>query len=163
MPDHPLPDKPHAVLISSFEGRADPAGLARCMQLTEQVCQQLHIGEEDRYAVQLAVEEACTNIVDHAYAGGAPGPLLLQFWLDQPGSARELILLIRDEAPGFDPNSAPAPDLSVSVEDRPIGGLGWFLIKNVMDAFEHTALTPTGNRLRLLKRLSGPSPAPQPS
>jgi anti-sigma regulatory factor (Ser/Thr protein kinase) len=36
----------------------------------------LHIGEEDRYAVQLAVEEACTNIVDHAYAGARPTPTI---------------------------------------------------------------------------------------
>lgn len=153
MPAHLPPPSSNPVLISSYSGRADREGLARCMALAEQACQHIRASEDDRYAVQLAVEEACTNIVDHAYAAAAPGPLRLEFWLSQHGGQRQLTMLIQDEAPAFDPAQTQEPDLGASAEDRPIGGLGWFLIRQVMDEFEHTALAPAGNCLRLLKRL----------
>lgn len=132
--------------------RADRDGLARCLALTEATCTKLALGDEDTMALRLAVEEACTNIVDHGYPAGQAGPLSLTFSAPQPGW---LEARIDDQATPFHPDNAREPDLLASVEDRPIGGLGWFFIKQVMTQVDYHS-DDQGNRLRLLRRLTTP-------
>jgi serine/threonine-protein kinase RsbW len=141
-----------ATLIASLEGTATREWLARCFELCEQACERAGASAAEAYAVNLAVEEACTNIVDHAYSGGPPGPIDIGFW-KQAGPPERLVVVIRDRAPLFDPSQAPEPDLDASVEERPIGGLGWFLIETMMDSFEHSQRAGGGNCLRLVKTI----------
>ena len=155
------PDVAEPTLVASFSGCATQEDLQRCMALSEVVCEQTAAGASEAYAIQLAVEEVCTNIVSYGYAGQTPGPMELEFWLLQKPQ-RALKILIHDRAPPFDPESAPEPDLEAELEDRQIGGLGWFLIKKLMDEFEYTPDTERGNRLRLIKHLGGPAGAAKP-
>lgn len=96
--------------------------------------------------LRLAVEEACTNLIEHAYPPGAAGPISLSLRAE-----RECIIVeIRDRAPPFDPANVTPPDLEASLEDRPIGGLGWHLIRGVMDEVRYDS-DAAGNRLTLVK------------
>ena len=140
-------------LVASFAGIATRDNLQHCLELSETACNQVQAATGEAYAIQLAVEEVCTNIVTHGYANREPGPMNLEFWLINAAGQRSLQILIRDEAPNFDPDSAPEPDINAELEDRRIGGLGWFLIKNLMDEFDYTPGVERGNHLRLLKHL----------
>lgn len=128
------------------------------MALSESICGQLNLNAEDAYATRLAVEEACTNIVNHGYAETEPGPIQLSFKLKQVDDARQLIIELRDTATPFHPDDAKAPDLLSDVEDRPVGGLGWFFIHNTMDEVRYRS-EGGENCLTLVKRLSQPSDA----
>ncbi len=84
--------------------------------------------EEDILDTQLAVEEAITNVIVHGYAK-SPGKIVISIHMTQ-GLAE---IQIEDNAPPFDPLSIPEPDISVEIDERKIGGLGVFLIRQVMD------------------------------
>jgi serine/threonine-protein kinase RsbW len=151
-------DHPDAERVNMFTGTANRDGLAQCMALSETICGQLNLGAEDAYAVRLAVEEACTNIVDHGYAGTDPGPIQLTFKLKRVGDARQLIIELQDTATPFHPEEASAPDLLSDAEDRPVGGLGWFFIQSTMDEVRYRS-EEGENCLTLVKRLNQPPDA----
>jgi len=79
--------------------------------------------------IQLAVDEAVTNIIRHGYAG-KPGTIKISCSVDEGMVRTE----IRDSAPPFDPLIIPDPDLTADLADRVVGGMGIFLIRKVMDA-----------------------------
>jgi serine/threonine-protein kinase RsbW len=83
---------------------------------------------EDILDTQLAVEEAITNVILHGYR--KPGEPIVVFCHI---SRNRMEVQVADTAPPFDPLSVPEPDLGGSVEDRSIGGLGVYLIRQVMD------------------------------
>lgn len=151
-------DHPDAELVNMFTGTANRDGLAQCMALSETICERLNLGAEDAYAIRLAVEEACTNIVDHGYAGTDPGPVQLTFKLKRVGDARQLIIELQDTATPFHPEDASAPDLLSDAEDRPVGGLGWFFIQSTMDEVRYRS-EGGENCLTLVKRLNQPPDA----
>ena len=64
----------------------------------------------------------------------------------------KVTIVIRDRAPPFDPAGAPSPDLTSDAEHRPSGGLGWYLVKKMMDEIDYAPGTPSGNVLTLVKR-----------
>jgi CheY-like chemotaxis protein/anti-sigma regulatory factor (Ser/Thr protein kinase) len=99
-------------------------------------------------AVRLAVEEACTNIIEHGYPNDAPGPIRLSVEAD----AGQITITISDDAPVFDPAGAPPPDLSSDWQERPIGGLGWHFIRSMMDEVRYVPGPRGGNILTLIKR-----------
>ena len=84
--------------------------------------------DEEILDTQLAVEEAITNVILHGYAGDT-GKIVITCRTTS-GLAE---VQIEDTAPPFDPLSLPEPDMSGDIEDRKIGGLGVFLIRQVMD------------------------------
>jgi anti-sigma regulatory factor (Ser/Thr protein kinase) len=96
---------------------------------------------------QLAVDEACTNIIEHGYAGEDRGHIEI-VCQPEPG---ELIITIHDHAPPFDPAAVPEPRLNVEVEDIGVGGLGLYFMRQVMDAVEFSH-EDGGNTLVLIKR-----------
>ena len=84
--------------------------------------------DEEILDTQLAVEEAITNIIVHGYAGDT-GQIVITC-RTTPGLVE---VQIEDTAPPFNPLSIPEPDITGDVEERKIGGLGIFLIRQVMD------------------------------
>lgn len=102
-------------------------------------------------AIVLAVDEVCANLVEHATDGIAPGPTRVSV----RRSADDAIIVVEDRGHPFDPADAPAPDLHSDWMDRPIGGLGWFLVKQMVDDVSYDSVSsPQGmlNRLTLIKR-----------
>jgi sigma-B regulation protein RsbU (phosphoserine phosphatase) len=82
-----------------------------------------------RMQLELAVEEAVVNVVNYAYQDKESGTVELSCGMDS-GSA---VISIADEGAHFDVSQKPDPDVSAPVETRKIGGLGIFLIKQMMD------------------------------
>jgi serine/threonine-protein kinase RsbW len=127
----------------------------------EQVCRfvaeaadQAGLDASESSHCQLAVDEACTNIIEHGYGGENRGEIRLTCE-PTPG---ELVITIRDSARPFDPSAVPEPDLSAPLDEMRIGGLGLFFMRQVMDAVEFHHLEG-GNALVLIKRRdSGQAP-----
>jgi len=96
---------------------------------------------------QLAVDEACTNIIEHGYDGEDKGQI--EITCDaRPG---ELMIAIQDWAARFDPTSVPDPRLDSTIEEMAIGGLGLYFMRQVMDAVEFSYENGV-NKLTLIKR-----------
>jgi len=107
------------------------------------------------HAVRLAIEEACVNVIDHGYAELPPGPIELTI-ADEGSRVR---IEIADRARPFVPETVRAPDLDAAAEDRPLGGLGWFLIGELMDEVRHAPREGGGNRLTMVRRYRRQAPA----
>ena len=78
--------------------------------------------------VNLVMEELFMNVARYAYPSGAQGMVEVSYSVPQPGL---LAVEIADRGEAFDPLSREEPDLTASLEDRPIGGLGIFLVRSM--------------------------------
>ncbi len=104
-------------------------------------------GDKDVYSIQLATDEAASNVIDHAYSGIKNGSIELtcEFKEDR------LVITLLDHGKPFDPSKVVEPDVKARLSERKIGGLGIYLMHKLMDEvrFEVTA---SGNLLTLVKR-----------
>lgn len=96
--------------------------------------------EADSYNIQLAVDEACSNIIEHAYAGENLGDITCTCEYDD----EELIIQLVDYGQSFDPTRIEAPDLHSNLKDRKTGGLGLYFIHQLMDKVTFT-IVPENN------------------
>jgi serine/threonine-protein kinase RsbW len=78
--------------------------------------------------IELAVDEAITNIIMHGYRKG-PGTIAITCTIEKD----RVKIAIRDSAPAFNPLTIPPPDITADLADRVAGGMGIFLIRKVMD------------------------------
>jgi len=101
-------------------------------------------------AFELALEEIFMNVVMHGSAGADLPQVDVSLALTPAG----LTLTVEDDGPGFDPLSLPPPDVTASVTDRPVGGLGVFLVRKMMDTVSYARVAGR-NQLRMSKRLEG--------
>ena len=105
-------------------------------------------GDKDVYNIQLATDEAASNIIEHAYENIADGVLELACGVQ--GDTIKIILT--DHGDPFDPSEIPLPDLKADLSDRKIGGLGIFLMRKLMDEVHYESKADKSNTLTLLKR-----------
>jgi sigma-B regulation protein RsbU (phosphoserine phosphatase) len=90
--------------------------------------------QEALFQVSLAVEETVMNVISHG-GGGDALPVQVRICLRQEGM--DLDLEIADNGVAFDPTQAPPPDLEAGLADRPVGGLGVFLVHQMVDAVSY--------------------------
>jgi anti-sigma regulatory factor (Ser/Thr protein kinase) len=129
---------------------AELSNLARIRRFITEVAMMLDLGQDTMYALLQAVDESATNIIVHGYRN-RPGPIEIE--------AREedgfLMISLRDQARPFDPTALPPPDIDLPLEQRPIGGMGVYLTRQLMDKVLHRSLPQQGNELILMKKISG--------
>lgn len=99
--------------------------------------------------INLACEEAIVNVVKYAY-DDTNGQIEIR--INPPPDGQGMMIDIIDWGKPFNPLEKPAPDINAAVEDRPIGGLGIFMIRKIMDEVEYFREEPI-NHLRMLKYL----------
>jgi len=97
--------------------------------------------------VQLAVDEACTNIINYAYSGHGG---LITIICELVGD--DFVVTIRDKGKPFDPRMVPPSDLESEWDKRKVGGLGIHLIRAVMDDVNYEFDAVKGNTLIMRKR-----------
>lgn len=91
------------------------------------------------YKLLLAADELVTNIINHGYIEtGKAGNISIAAELDE--NENQLHLSFEDDAASFDPSDFQPPDLSLSLELRPIGGLGLLLIHQNVDQLQYQRL-----------------------
>jgi sigma-B regulation protein RsbU (phosphoserine phosphatase) len=127
-----------------FPARANE--LKRARRAVRQTLLGCGIGEAGVLDLVLALDEACQNVIRHAYGPEREGDIELA--IERKGG--ELVFLLTDWAPRTDPTRVRPRDL----EDVRPGGLGTFLIQEVMDSADFVEPPPgCGNLLRMVKRV----------
>jgi serine/threonine-protein kinase RsbW len=112
-------------------------------------CGRHNVSNETVFELKLAVDEACTNIIEHGYKGMDPGSIILSFRIESD----RVLVQITDFGHIFEPAEALKPDLESALEDRPLGGLGLYLIYQTMDNIDYQS-SEDGNTLTFTKYIN---------
>ena len=100
-------------------------------------------------SLNLAIEEAVVNVMEYAYPQGSKGDVTI----DVAASDQWLQFIISDSGTPFDPTEKEEADTTLSVDERPIGGLGIFLVRQLMDTIQYDYVDGK-NVLTLKKQLT---------
>ncbi len=104
--------------------------------------------DKDVYNIQLATDEAASNIIEHAYQNKPGG--VLEISCNIQGDV--ITIVLTDYGKSFDPSQVPVPDLQADLSDRKIGGLGIFLMRKLMDEIYYQPGPHKSNVLTMIKR-----------
>ena len=107
------------------------------------------LSSENAFAFKLAAEEMCTNIIQYGYKDREPGLLSLFFEIE----GEKARLTIRDDGKYFSPDQVAVPDIEAELGTRAIGGLGIYLVKELMDSVTYSKTEENVNQLVLEKRV----------
>lgn len=130
---------------ATFPGRFE--NLAKISEFVAPSVEAAGFDNAAAYAVLLAVDEACSNIIRHAYGGEGMGDIRCSCDVKDD----ELVIILRDWGESFDPSSVPVPNFSVPLEELRMNGAGLLLINKIMDEVRFES-TPNGeNVLTLVK------------
>jgi len=108
---------------------------------------QAGLDEAEVYAVQLAVDEATTNIIEHGYGDECASRIDISCEVLKDGLKVE----IYDDAEPFDPSSVPEPEINVPLDEIKPRGLGIYLIRKMMDEVRYESSPEKGNILTMFK------------
>lgn len=130
-----------------LENRIDE--LVRLSAFIDALGEEWSIAPEVVFNLQLALEECATNVIMYAYPPEEKQTLLVTAELVE----HDLVLTIEDGGLPFDPTQVAEADTTLSAEERPIGGLGIFLVRQLMDTVAYQRVEGK-NRLTLIKRIN---------
>ncbi len=128
---------------------SSPENLLMIRAFVAQVGEQAGLDEADVESLELAVDEACANVIEHAYANDCSQELTVQAVFDE----NEIRIGIVDVGRGFDPSAVPSEDLPKLVAERRSGGLGLRIIRSLMDQVRYEIEPGTKNELQMVKKL----------
>ena len=123
--------------------------LAMIRDFVSAVGQQAGLGDDDVSRLELAVDEACTNVIEHAHHGDITKDVIVRATFDE----KTLRLEVLDSGSGFDPTKQPPADVARLVHERKSGGLGLRVMQTLMDEVSYEIGPGDKNRLRMVKRL----------
>lgn len=124
--------------------------LAIIREFVENIARESGFSQEIVSKISLAVDEACTNVIKHAYKFSPDREIkiLTQF------NDSKLTIRITDSGDKFDPNLIPEPNLKEYHKQKKVGGLGMFLMKKLMDEVQYHTLSGNQNQVVLVKYLA---------
>ena len=108
------------------------------------------ISAEQIENIMLAVDEACTNIIKHAYKSFPEGDIVIKLEFNN----EKLIISIIDHGNTFDPSAVPDPDLQKYYRNGKVGGLGMYLMKTLMDDVKYISVPGKYNKVLLSKSIN---------
>ncbi len=126
----------------------DISEISRLYEFTEEVGSEFSLSPEIVFNLNLVLEEAVVNVINYAYPKEEHQSIYLSARLQDDS----IILVLTDTGKEFDPTAAPEADITLSADDRPIGGLGIFLIRQIMNEVKYERIEGK-NVLTLEKKL----------
>ncbi|UKK54512.1 ATP-binding protein [Prevotella sp. E2-28] len=99
----------------------------------DQVCEVAGFSASITMQMNLAIEEAVVNVMNYAYPQGTEGEVRIEAQADENG----VQFVIIDSGTPFDPTTEAEADTTLSAEERQIGGLGIFLVRQLMDTVSY--------------------------
>ncbi|MBR1803748.1 MAG: SpoIIE family protein phosphatase [Muribaculaceae bacterium] len=130
---HYAPHDYQDVLDEQITLKNDVKQIPQLNSFVEHVTDQLGLDSTLSQQMKLAVEEAVVNVMQYAYPAGTTGDVTIT----AKSNGMCLKFIITDAGNPFDPTEAAKADTTLSVEERPIGGLGIFLVREMMDSINY--------------------------
>lgn len=124
--------------------------LERVRSFVKKAAENAGFDSEDVNKIILAVDEACTNIIKHAYKFSPAGKIEVSVKTEK----NKFFVFITDYGESFEPEKIPPPNIEELVKKKKVGGLGIFLMKQLMDVVDYN-ISPKENKLKLIKYLPG--------
>jgi len=124
--------------------------LAIIRDVVAKVASRIGFDTDEASKIELAVDEACTNVIKHAYANNSNQMIEVSIKVDQ----KKLIIIVADKGKGFNPDKIKLPDLNESIKEGRKGGLGLCLIKTLMDKVEFEIKPGLKNQVKMIKYIS---------
>jgi len=128
---------------------ADFDNLDDIREFVGEAASQVGFSDKEIYSIQLAADEASSNIIEHAYAGMKGGVLEIECSIFEGG----LKIVMSDRGKSFNPSSVPEPNVKADLSERKIGGLGLYLMRKLMDEVTYESSDEMGNKLTMIKRV----------
>ena len=129
---------------------ADFDNLDEIRDFVGEAASQVGFSDKEIYSIQLAADEASSNIIEHAYAGVQGGKIEIECIIFDGG----LKIVMQDQGKSFNPSSIPEPNVKADLSERKIGGLGMYLMRKLMDEVIYESSNDgTGNTLTMIKRI----------
>ena len=122
--------------------------ISKLNEFVEEIGNEFSLTPDVVFNVNLVLEEAIVNVINYAYPKEKHESIYLSAQLHE-GS---IVFVLTDTGMQFDPTKAPEADITLSLEDRPIGGLGIFLIRQIMNEVSYERIDGK-NVLTLSKKL----------
>ena len=141
-PEHPIMSP-----LSKLRVQSDVKNLAEIRRFVRASSESLQVDADVINEVVLAVDEAAANIILRGYQG-QPG--LIEIAVERQGDS--LVIHLIDQAPVFDPTQVPPPDLTLPLEERPVGKMGVFLINQFIDDVIYSTPPQGGTHLSCVKK-----------
>lgn len=126
--------------------------LALIREFVNRVAAQAGLNEAEVGQLELAVDEACANVIEHAYGDDKTKQVMVRAIFDEDA----LRIHVIDTGKGFDPTQVPEQELKDLIAKRKTGGLGMRLIKTLMDEVHYDIEPGKRNELRMVKKLRRP-------
>ncbi|MBC8248186.1 MAG: ATP-binding protein [Anaerolineales bacterium] len=132
----------------TVDGRLE--NLATIADFVIKAAQASGLNDKATFEVQMAVDEACANVIKHGYGYGEEDKAKVALCCECADG--DFVVTIRDHGQPFDPDAVPPPDLKCCLVERCNGGLGLYFMRRLMDevCFHFDA---EGNKLTMIKRI----------
>lgn len=134
--------------IHKLKVDASTEHLAKVRDFVAAHASQMGLSDKDISDVRLAVDEAYTNIIKHAYQNKSSNPVEIEIGHNNS----ELWISLSDHGHPFDPSGYQEPDIFQRIKDKKRGGMGVYLIRKLMDHVQYNTRGKT-NEIRMVKNL----------
>lgn len=124
--------------------------LTTVREFVSSAVEEVNIPKDIAGDIVLAVDEACTNIIKHAYKFIPDGDITIKLKY----SEKKITVEITDQGSPFSPDTVPTPDLKKYFEEKRVGGLGMYLMKSLMDDVNYKSVPGKYNQVLLTKKLN---------
>lgn len=138
------------ILNEQLKIKSKTENLSEVRQFTEEFASLVGFSDDVINKIILAVDEACTNIIKHAYKNSPEGDIVISFVFEN----NKLSISILDNGNHFEPNKIPEPDIKEFYKQKKSGGLGMYLMKKLMDEVIYSTSSGNYNQVTLVKYLS---------
>ena len=123
----------HSILDQSITLQNDIREVEKLGSFVKQIAKSLSLDKSLTGMLRLAVEETVVNVMEYAYPKGTTGEVNIR----ATSNGRRLKFIISDSGIPFNPTEVTAADTTLSAEERPIGGLGILLVRELMDSINY--------------------------
>lgn len=134
--------------IQTLSVEASTEHLAKVRDFVASHAQNIGLNQKDVSEIRLAVDEAYTNIIKHAYKNSPAKKVYIEIGSDD----NQLWISLTDEGKSFDPSTYCEPDLMKRIKEKKRGGMGVYLIRKLMDQVQYKSSGQT-NVIRMVKNL----------
>lgn len=141
--------------MANFERRfalhvpSSTENLALIRDFVAKIGKQTGLDENQIAMIEMAVDEACANVMEHAYGSDQTKEVIVRAKIDDDS----IEIQVEDTGKGFEPEKIEQKDVRRLAQERKSGGLGMRMMKMVMDEVQYTMKPGERNELRMTKRL----------